>query len=383
MRRGDPFPSFACVQIASPVAPSSNSILTSFVSPRVTASKVALCSHPFQDHNPPRELSCAIPAKRAVPSNSPDLVNTFTVSLYLIRMVTTAGLRHIWTISTVYAVPTSSAPLFFKASPDFFPAEAALTEDLSRRFPRNVPGALAADARRNWLLMADLGETSFEAVSDEGIWQEAMRLIASIQLDYSDRIRAMESLGLERKRPEELPARLARWARQAEGPGRAPGHPRHEARSPAQQMGLIEDLCAELASFAIPATLDHGDLDTENMFLSAGRPVLMDWSDSSISHPFFTEALLGREGLANGPRLDAYLRPWSAFGTEERLKRARFAGQTARMTPDPESTDCLLRIYDSSFERLLPFYAWTAVKSLKPWTGLASGRSCLWHRQLL
>ena len=53
------------------------------------------------------------------------------------------------------------------------------------------------------------------------------------------------------------------------------------------------------------------------------------------------------------------------------------------MTPDLESTDCLLRIYDSSFERLLPFYAWTAVKSLKPWTGLASGRSYLWHRQLL
>ena len=55
----------------------------------------------------------------------------------------------------------------------------------------------------------------------------------------------------------------------------------------------------------------------------------------------------------------------------------------ARMTPDPESTDCLLWIFDSSFERMLPFYAWTAVNSLRPWTRLASGRSYLWHRQLL
>ena len=67
----------------------------------------------------------------------------------------------VWSISTVYKVPTNSGPLFFKASPDFFPAEAAITEDLSRRHPRNTPRVLAADRERNWLLMADLGETSF------------------------------------------------------------------------------------------------------------------------------------------------------------------------------------------------------------------------------
>lgn len=278
----------------------------------------------------------------------------------------------VWSISTVYTLPTSSGRLVFKASPDYFPAEAALTEELSRRFPLNTPRVLAADHDRNWLLMADLGETRFDTVADEALWQEAMRVTASMQIDYINRVVALESMRLERKALEDLPSRLARWANQAESSGRESAF--QDAQLLAQQMGLIKDLCAELASFAIPETLEHGDLDAGNIFLSDGRPVLMDWSDSSISHPFFTVALLGRAGVPCGPRLDAYMRPWSAFETEARLRRAySVARPLAALERALHYIDDNVPNTDQGVDRremeaILSLYARMAVKSLEPWT---------------
>jgi hypothetical protein len=270
-------------------------------------------------------------------------------------------------------VPTSSGRVFFKASPDIFPVEAALTEDLSRRFPQSTPRVLAADPDRNWLLMADLGDIRFDTVTDEAIWQEAMGVIASIQMGYIDRESAMLGLGLESKPLDEIPVRLDRWANQTEGPDHAPGPSDRDAQILVRQKDLIRELCAELASFSIPPTLEHGDLDAENMFLTDGRPVLMDWSDSSISHPFFTVALLGRQGVAGGPRLDAYLRPWSALETEGRLRRAyRIARPLAALDRSLHYLDLVEHhnepgVDRRQMERLLSSFARLAVNSLEGW----------------
>jgi aminoglycoside phosphotransferase (APT) family kinase protein len=85
------------------------------------------------------------------------------------------------------------------------------------------------------------------------------------------------------------------------------------------------ELCAELAAFGVPETVQHDDLDHANLYADGARLRVLDWGDASISHPFASlvvtfRFLEERTGLTPGDpwlvRLrDAYLEPWGGdFG---------------------------------------------------------------------
>ncbi len=86
----------------------------------------------------------------------------------------------------------------------------------------------------------------------------------------------------------------------------------------------LHALCAELAALGVPDSLEHGDLWGDNVIVDSGRPVLIDWEDASLSHPFLSPAILSLHARLVGPPLDgpdtarairdAYLAPWRESG---------------------------------------------------------------------
>src|SRR5205823_5871632 len=80
------------------------------------------------------------------------------------------------------------------------------------------------------------------------------------------------------------------------------------------------ELCTELAARDVPEAVQHDDLHGANVYLRGEGLRVLDWGDSSISHPFaslvvtfrFLEELNGlRPGDGWFARLrDAYLEPW-------------------------------------------------------------------------
>src|SRR5919204_6865147 len=76
----------------------------------------------------------------------------------------------------------------------------------------------------------------------------------------------------------------------------------------------------ELAAHGIPETIQHDDLHMANLYAQGGRLRVLDWGDSSISHPFASLVVTFRfleEINKLSPvdpwfaRLrDAYLEPW-------------------------------------------------------------------------
>jgi len=84
-------------------------------------------------------------------------------------------------------------------------------------------------------------------------------------------------------------------------------------------MPRFTELCDELAAHEVPETVQHDDLHMANVYADGGLRVL-DWGDSSISHPFGSLVVTFRfleeiNGLPPGDpwfvRLrDAYLEPW-------------------------------------------------------------------------
>ena len=86
----------------------------------------------------------------------------------------------------------------------------------------------------------------------------------------------------------------------------------------------------------MPPTLQHDDLHMGNVYERDRRCRILDWGDSSISHPFFSLVVTFRfleetTGLEPGDRWfatlrDAYVEPWGAGRGEELELALRVGG---------------------------------------------------------
>ena len=65
---------------------------------------------------------------------------------------------HVRPWSTVLRMPTTGGDVWFKANVPVLAYEAAVVGLLAARRPGFVPGLLATDVERGWMLMADGGE---------------------------------------------------------------------------------------------------------------------------------------------------------------------------------------------------------------------------------
>jgi hypothetical protein len=109
------------------------------------------------------------------------------------------------------------------------------------------------------------------------------------------------------------------------------GLSRAEAGRLRERSSELVEACLYLAAGPVPDSLDHGDLNAAQVLVGAMGPVVLDWSDGSITHPFLSAAsFLGSAGRSAGVPVagtsleDAYLGPWraSGSGSEAELRAA-------------------------------------------------------------
>jgi hypothetical protein len=194
--------------------------------------------------------------------------------------------------------------------------EPRLTAELFARWPDRVAEVLAYDEQRAWLLLADAGV----AIETEGnppeAWLEVLPLYAELQRGEAAHAEDHVANGVPALLLSTLPARYAGLL--------DTGLPveAHELAALRAFAPRFEEFCGELEAAGLPATVQHDDLHMGSVYKKDGRIRLLDWGDSSISHPFFSlvvpfRFLEERTGLPpTDPwfaRLrDAYLEPWGA-----------------------------------------------------------------------
>jgi aminoglycoside phosphotransferase (APT) family kinase protein len=94
----------------------------------------------------------------------------------------------------------------------------------------------------------------------------------------------------------------------------------------------LATLCAELAAFGIPETIQHDDLHDGNVFAGERGYRIFDWGDSVAAHPFLS-LVVALRGIAyrfelgdHDPDLirlrDAYLERFAEYGKAVELRRA-------------------------------------------------------------
>jgi len=237
---------------------------------------------------------------------------------------------HVRPWATALRIPTTGGTVWFKANMPGLEHEARLVALLAQRRPDCIPPLLAHDHDSGWMLMADAGERLrdlVEAERDLSRWRDVLTLYAGVQVDLTADADAIIALGI----PD---IRLERLAGQAEALLDEAGGLEPDVRGRLEAaLPEIRELCDELASFGVPATLQHDDFHDAQVYVRDGDYLLLDWGDACVSHPFFTLAVTLDGVIAWGvddversepiePYRDAYLAPFAAAHPERDLVAA-------------------------------------------------------------
>lgn len=235
----------------------------------------------------------------------------------------------------VMRIRSHTETFYFRAAPFVFAHEPALMQWLSLEYPLNVPEVLAVDVQRGWLLQREAGSSAMPLSEEreEEVWYRAVRRMAEIQIDSARKVHELRDLSCPQRQLDVLARRLPRLCADTSVMmlGHPCGLPRRDIERMAGLAPTLLALCEELASFNLPDCLDYGDLRAGNIFSTVTDPVYLDWSDSSISHPFFAVCSLLDDAVRLLPSTsreaqrnlrDSYLAPWHDVAPHDRLVRA-------------------------------------------------------------
>jgi hypothetical protein len=230
---------------------------------------------------------------------------------------------------------TDRGIFYFKAAPSMYGHEPQLMQWLAARYPQNLPEIVAVDASRGWFVQreADGAALPLDEVREEEEWYRAARRLADIQVDSVAHVAELRKLGCPYRGLDVLARRIPRLCADTSAmmPGEPGGLTHREIERVASLAPTLLALCEELASYGIPDALEHGDLWPSNVLSTLAGPIYLDWSDSSVSHPFFSltqlmdraAGLLPASSRESRRRLrDSYVAPWFGFAAEASLARA-------------------------------------------------------------
>jgi hypothetical protein len=235
------------------------------------------------------------------------------IRLYL-KPVGPIELTHNRPWSKVFRVPIQGGHAWFKACQPVQAFEPRLSARLSGRWPDTVATVLAYDEDHSWLLLADAGTQLSSLGNPPETWLTVLPRYAELQRGEAPHAKDHTEHGVPALPVAALPRRYAHLVELS-----LPLEAAESERLRSFQ-GRFTQLCGELERYGLPATVQHDDLHMANVYLQEGRARLLDWGDSSISHPFFSLAVIFRfleeyRQLQPGDPWfdklrDAYLEPW-------------------------------------------------------------------------
>lgn len=227
-----------------------------------------------------------------------------------------------WERSAILRMETTHGRYYFKAVPKVFKHEPALVKWLAYTYPDDFPRPLVVDGWRRWLLMPDYGSQTLDRVTEIDRWEAALRRYAELQISMSVRTNDLIGLGCPDRRLYRLPDTLERLLQSGVDAlsGSSLSITEDELTGLRSRIPEFKQACTELMAYSIPSSLEHGDFWAGQVVMNGDKQVFIDWSDCSVSHPFFslyflTDADIQLPDVPNArERLrDAYLKPWQAY----------------------------------------------------------------------
>jgi hypothetical protein len=182
--------------------------------------------------------------------------------------------------ATVLRVPIAGGAAWFKACGPVQGFEPRLTAQLFTRHPDLVAEVLAHDEQRAWLLLADAGTPIGALGNPPETWLAVLPRYAELQRQEAAHVDDHLAHGVPDLRVATLPSRFDDLLHR-ELPLELEEIDRLRAFTP-----RLAELCNELDAYDVPETVQHDDLHMSNVYAQGEQLRVLDWGDSSISHPF-------------------------------------------------------------------------------------------------
>jgi hypothetical protein len=198
-----------------------------------------------------------------------------------------------WGRSALLTLETDRGRLWAKQVPEIFAHEVAVTGLLEDCDPGLVPRLVAADAASGRMLLEHVPGDHLSADGvDPAAWTATMARLAEIQAVLAADLATLRVAGVPAapvdRLIERVPALLAdEELLLVDRPG---GLSRREHRDLVARTDDVVDACRGLARSPLGPSVDHGDLTAAQVIVSEMGPVIIDWSDATITHPFIAAA---------------------------------------------------------------------------------------------
>lgn len=245
--------------------------------------------------------------------------------------------------AAILRADTTDGAVYLKAVPSVFAHEPAVIRTIAASFPRNLPEIVVHDREQYWFLLRDLGSACLVGESDIDAWADALGAYARMQIHTAGRVDDLLALGCPDKSIGRILTEIDDLVsdRDSLQLGGAPGGlTDREIESLHDRAPCLKSMLTDMTSYRVPHGIEHGDLWGAQIIRRDGAPVFIDWSDCSVSHPFFSPYLYimteevgaymsGRPGAADILR-DAYLERWTVYEPMHRLRELfELAGRVA------------------------------------------------------
>ncbi|WP_340538083.1 phosphotransferase family protein [Nocardioides sp. GXZ039] len=200
--------------------------------------------------------------------------------------------------------------VWFKATCTGFAAEPVLTAWVAGLAASRVPTILALDADRAWMLLEAFSEDAEPSADSVGTLAAEL---ARLQLASRHRIDALLAAGAPERGEEATVVGLRELIRSGV---------ERDTMTEAQRVAAADAepwmaaKVAELHGLGLPLTLVHGDLHLGNATHHSDGPVIFDWTDACVAHPYLDARHLARsvaqqlDADAAETVREAYLEPW-------------------------------------------------------------------------
>ena len=246
---------------------------------------------------------------------------------------------HLYPWSTVLHVPTNEGKLFFKATAPETMFEVPLTHRLAEWFPDRMPELAAVDLDRGWMLMRD-GDgqlrQSIRPAQDIAPWRPVIHLFSELQAGAAKHLDELLAIGVPDYRLPILPDLYRQLLADEKSLliDQEKGLTTRDLQTLRGMAARFEQICAELAAYGIPESINHGDFHDGNVLVRERRIAIIDWADACLSHPFMSlrtlfvsiEIALKLDEYVFTPEmaalLDHYLEAWHDYGSIEHLRSA-------------------------------------------------------------
>jgi len=197
-----------------------------------------------------------------------------------------------WNLSSIWSIPCRSGIVWLKCVPPFLEHESTVLKALQNF---SVPQVIACDGHR--MLLEDLpGHDGYQATEDDR--RQAVQQLVEMQTQTLEMCETLKRDGVPHQSLESLRHELLRILHE-------------KGASDSRSLAFMETLSPRvdgILEHGIPECIVHGDLHAGNFRIGISPPIIFDWGDSFIGHPF-----LDMGHIQDSETLGFWLSCWQSY----------------------------------------------------------------------